>query len=143
MITQLAGGKYPQTTAKVPARVLVVDSEPLVRWALTVSLSAAGYDVATAANGADAFEIAARAPHPAVVLLDLRPDTHDQAFLDQIKQIAPGCRVLVLTTERRGGAPPGWLGAEVIEKPFDLAEVVRLVGEASAAGGPAGREEFR
>ena len=133
MITQLANGEYPHPPAKVRARVLVVDGEPLVPWrALSASLSAAGYDVVTAANGAEACAIAKRRPHPAVVLLDLRPDTHDQAFFDQIKLAAPGCRVLVLTTERRGGAPAGWLGAEVIEKPFDLAEVVRLVGEALA-----------
>ncbi len=123
-------GNIPTAPAKVRDRVLVVDGEPLVRWALSASLSAAGYDVVTAANGADACAIAKGRPHPAVVLLDLRPDMHDQAFFDQIKVVAPGCRVLVLTTERRGGAPAGWLGAEVIEKPFDLAEVVRLVGEA-------------
>jgi len=40
----------------------------------------------------------------------------------------------VLTTARRGGAPAVWRGAEVIEKPFDLAEVVRLVGEAIPVG---------
>jgi DNA-binding NtrC family response regulator len=115
---------------KVPARVLVVDGEPLVRWALTASLSAAGYEVVTASPGADACEIAAHS-HPAVVLLDLRPqDTHCQAFFDEIRRVAPRSRLLVLTTERRGGASPAWLGAQVIEKPFDLADVVRLVGEA-------------
>ena len=131
MITQRAGGNYPQASAKVPDRVLVIDGEPLVRWALTASLSAAGYDVVTAATGADACEIAARVPHPAVVLIDLRPqDTHGQAFFEEIRRVAPQSRLLVLTTERRGGAPPEWGGAQVIEKPFDLAEVVRLVGEA-------------
>ena len=115
---------------KVPARVLVVDGEPLVRWALTASLSVAGYEVVTASTGRDACEIAERT-HPAVVLLDLRPqDTHGQAFFEEIRRVAPGCRLLVLTTERRGGAPPAWLGAQVIEKPFDLADVVRLIGEA-------------
>ena len=130
MIPQLAGGEYPPMPAKVLDRVLVVDDEPLVRWALTASLSAAGYDVVSAATGAEACEIAAQTPRPAVVLLDLRPqDTKGQAFFDEIRRVAPLCRLLVLTTERRGAAPPGWLGAEVIEKPFDLAEVVRLVGQ--------------
>ena len=133
MLMPLGSGEYPATGAKVRGLVLVVDGESLVRWALAASLSTAGYDVVTAANGADACAIAAKSPHPAVVLLDLRPDTHGQTFLDQIKLAAPSCRVLVLTTERRDGVPPGWLGAEAIEKPFDLAEVVRLVGEAVAA----------
>jgi DNA-binding NtrC family response regulator len=134
MIPQLGGGEYPPTSEKLRDRVLVVDGEPLVRWALTASLTAAGYDVVTAANGADACEIAAQDPQPAVVLLDLRPqDTHGQAFFDEIRRVAPLCRLLVLTTERCGGAPPGWLGSRVIEKPFDLAEVVRLVGAAIPA----------
>jgi DNA-binding NtrC family response regulator len=135
MITQLAGGEYPELSAKIPARVLVVDGEPLVRWALTASLSAAGYDVLTAATGDDACDIAARIPHPAVVLIDLRPqDMHGQAFFEEIRRVAPECRLLVLTTERRGGAPPEWRDAQVIEKPFDLAEVVRLVADAISVG---------
>jgi DNA-binding NtrC family response regulator len=135
MITQLAAGEYPQMSAKVRSRVLVIDGEPLVRWALTASLSAAGYDVVTAATGADACEIAARPPHPAVVLIDLHPqDAHGPALFEQISRVAPGCRLLVLTTERRGGAPPEWQGAQVIEKPFDLADVVRLVADAVPVG---------
>ena len=135
MITQLAGGEYPHVSVKVPGGVLVVDGEPLVRWALTASLSAAGYDVVTASSGAEACEIAARIPHPHVVLIDLRPqDSHGQAFFEEIQRVAPDSRLLVLTTERRGGAPPEWRNAQVIEKPFDLAEVVRLVADAMPVG---------
>ena len=131
MMTQLAGGEYPHIPAKIRDRVLVVDGEPLVRWALTASLTAAGYDVLSAATGEDACDLAARTPHPAVVLLDVPPHDIDQAtFVDQLRRIAPHCRLLVLTTERRGGTSPQWLGARVIEKPFDLTDVVRLVGEA-------------
>lgn len=132
MFTQLANREYSQAPVRVPERVLVVDHEPLVRWALTASLTAAGYEVVTAADAAEACGIAAQHPPPAVVLLDLRPDMQGQAFFDDFKRVAPACRILVLTTERRGGAPAGWRGAVVIEKPFDLADVVRLVGAALA-----------
>ena len=55
-------------------RVLVVDDEPLIRRALTASLSAAGYDVTTAADGAGALSAAALR-QPDAVVLDLRlPD---------------------------------------------------------------------
>ena len=135
MTTNHATGEFPAKAAKIPDRVLVVDSEPLVRWALSAGLSAVGYEVLTSATGADACEIAARTPHPAVVLLDLRPhDAHGLALLTEIRRVAPLCRLLVLTTERRGGAPAGWADAEVIEKPFDLGEVVRLVREAIPVG---------
>ena len=131
MMTQLASGEYPQLSVKIRHRVLVVDGEPLVRWALTASLSAAGYDVSSAATEEDACNLAAGTPHPAVVLLDVQPhDSERPPFVDQLRRIAPQCRFLVLTTERRDGTSPQWLGARVIEKPFDLTDVVRLVGEA-------------
>ncbi len=132
MMTQLAGAEYPHRPAKIPDRVLVVDGEPFVRWALTASLSAAGYDVVTATTGEDACELAARtatsgrgAAGPSAA--EIRTGS---ALFDEIRRVAPRAGCLVLTTERRGDAPPAWLGAQVIEKPFDLADVVRLVGEA-------------
>jgi DNA-binding NtrC family response regulator len=135
MTTQLAGAEYPAPPAKIPARVLVIDDEPLVRWALAASLTAAGYDVLTATTGEEACQLAAQMPNPAVVLLDLRPrDTHGRALFDEIRRRAPQCRLLVLTTERRDDASPAWLGAQVIEKPFDLVDVVRLVSEAMSVG---------
>jgi two-component system KDP operon response regulator KdpE len=51
-------------------RVLVVDDEPQIRRALSVNLSARGYDVDLAATGEDALRRAASA-HPDAVLLDL------------------------------------------------------------------------
>ena len=131
MIPQVSSGEIFPTSVRVRDRVLVIDDEPLVRWALTASLTAAGYDVATAVTNEDALELAGRVPHPSVVLLDLRPEDHQsQPFFDALRQASPLSEFIVLTTERRGGAPAGWLGVQVIEKPFDLAEVVRLVGEA-------------
>jgi two-component system, OmpR family, KDP operon response regulator KdpE len=51
-------------------RVLVVDDEPQIRRALSVNLSARGYDVDVAATGEEALRRAASS-HPDVVLLDL------------------------------------------------------------------------
>jgi two-component system, OmpR family, KDP operon response regulator KdpE len=52
------------------SRVLVVDDEPGLRRALSINLSARGWDVTVAADGAAALEAAA-STHPDVVLLDL------------------------------------------------------------------------
>ena len=52
------------------SRVLVVDDEPGLRRALSINLSARGWDVTVAADGAGALEAAA-STHPDVVLLDL------------------------------------------------------------------------
>jgi two-component system KDP operon response regulator KdpE len=51
-------------------RVLVVDDEPQIRRALSVNLSARGYDVDVAATGEEALRRAASS-HPDAVLLDL------------------------------------------------------------------------
>ncbi|OLR91565.1 response regulator [Actinokineospora bangkokensis] len=51
-------------------RVLVVDDEPQIARALRITLTAHGYDVVTAADGAAALRAAAER-HPDVVILDL------------------------------------------------------------------------
>jgi two-component system KDP operon response regulator KdpE len=51
-------------------RVLVVDDEPQIRRALTVNLTARGYQVELASTGEEALQMAADV-HPDVVLLDL------------------------------------------------------------------------
>lgn len=51
-------------------RVLVIDDEPQILRALRINLSVRGYEVYTAATGADALRIAAE-HRPDVVILDL------------------------------------------------------------------------
>ena len=51
-------------------RVLVVDDEPQIVRALRINLRARAYEVSTAANGAQALDVAAKHP-PDLVLLDL------------------------------------------------------------------------
>ncbi|MGB3369357.1 MAG: response regulator [Rhodococcus sp. (in: high G+C Gram-positive bacteria)] len=55
-------------TARI--RILVVDDEPQIIRALRINLKVRGYDVATAASGAEALRVAANF-HPEIVLLDL------------------------------------------------------------------------
>jgi CheY-like chemotaxis protein len=51
-------------------RVLVADDEPLIRALVTIAFEAEGYDVDTAADGAEALEKACQQP-PQVIVLDL------------------------------------------------------------------------
>lgn len=51
-------------------RILVVDDEPQIRKALSVNLTARGYDVDVAASGEEALSLAA-SRHPELVLLDI------------------------------------------------------------------------
>lgn len=122
--------------AETRGRVLIVDDEALVRWALATALRTAGFAVVTASCGADAVIMAEHRPAPDAVLIDLELYNTDCIVLvEQIRAAAPNCRVLVLTTSGPELAPRGsssWAGVPLIRKPFDLAEVVGLVEIATA-----------
>lgn len=130
MMPPLTCAKVPTIPDKFPGRVLIVDDEPLVRWALATGLRDAGFHAETVSTGAEALARAEAIPHPDAVLLDARlHDCDTELLLQQLHLAAPGCRFLVMTTERHGTAAPGY-DALMIRKPFDLSDVVRRVGEA-------------
>jgi DNA-binding NtrC family response regulator len=117
--------------AETRGRVLIVDDEALVRWALATALRAAGFAAITATCGADAILLAEARPAPDAVLIDLELYNTDCVVLvEHIRAMAPGCRVLVMTTAGPEAAPraaSSWAGIPLIRKPFDLADVVRLI----------------
>ncbi len=79
------------------ARVLIVEDDPLALKGLGELVAAWGYDVATAANGADALDHALEHP-PAVVITDLvMPGMDGVALLARLAQDAPGAAVIILT----------------------------------------------
>lgn len=113
--------------------VLVVDDEALIRWSLSEGLTDSGYDVRHAANGAEAVTaLAACGVAPLVVLLDLRlPDVSGLSLLRSIRSTRPDAPVLLLTAHgsAEDAAEAARLGVtQILHKPFDLGEIVRLVG---------------
>jgi DNA-binding NtrC family response regulator len=129
--------------AKIPPglRVLVVDDEPLIRWSLAETLSERGYLV-TEAGDAAATRSAVRNVDeaPDVVLLDFRlPDSNDLGLLATIRREVPAAQVILMTAH---GTPETIRGALelgaycVVSKPFEVADLARLVSEAHAAARP-------
>lgn len=114
------------------SRVLVIDDEPLIRWALSAGLTAAGYDTVAAANAGEAREMARRRPRPEVILLDLH-QTDCWELLADLKAIVPACHVMVLGTRPDADRPARWQGLEFIPKPFDLADVAHRIETALAS----------
>jgi len=121
------------------ATVLVVDDEPLIRWAVREILEDAGYGVLEAGSAREAMSRiadAARCPL-AVALLDLRlPDSDDLSLLRRVRGEAPGCRVIIMTAHGtpeilRDAMTQGAFGT--ISKPFDLTSILGLVRAAEKA----------
>jgi DNA-binding NtrC family response regulator len=115
--------------------VLVVDDEPLIRWSLSEGLTERGYVVRLAGNAAETRSaMAVLGEEPLVVLLDLRlPDTVDFTLLAELRRRWPAAPVVMMSAH--GNADDVKRAMELgayrfVEKPFDVTEVVRLIGEA-------------
>ena len=127
-----AGESAPPVKKSAARRILIVDDEPLVRWAIAETLSHCGYDV-DEANDAEStvrtlFEAGAG---PDVVLLDLRlPDSKDLKLLETVRRMAPRATVILMTAfgtpEVRDEALH--LGAAaVLDKPFNIDSLDGLI----------------
>jgi DNA-binding NtrC family response regulator len=112
--------------APIPNRVLVVDAEPLIRWSLCTALEAAGFDAVSAANGVEARRQATEWPPPRVAVVDLLGAEDAGELLAYVRQIYPDCR-FVLTTTRSPLQHSGATDVNVVEKPFDLHSMIKLV----------------
>jgi CheY-like chemotaxis protein len=76
----------------LPRRALVVDDEPLIRWAISETLKGLGFDVHQASDAASALRELLSGPAGFdVILLDLRlPDMRDLSLLGTLRQLQPG-----------------------------------------------------
>ncbi|WSE10525.1 response regulator transcription factor [Streptomyces sp. NBC_01445] len=121
-----------------PVRVLVVDDEPDVTDVLSGVMTAEGWQVRTAADGASALE-AARDFRPDAVVLDwMLPDLDGLQVLRGLRRDEPRVCVLFLTArdaveDRIAGITAG--GDDYVTKPYSLEEVLaRLRGLLRRAG---------
>jgi DNA-binding NtrC family response regulator len=116
----------------LPANVLVVDDEPLIRLSLRERLGHEGYEIVDAASAHEARE--RFRPDIDLVLLDLRlPDGDGLTVLRRIKNESPDTAVVVMTAFSsveiaveaiRSGA------FHYISKPFDIEDVAMLANSA-------------
>jgi DNA-binding NtrC family response regulator len=119
-------------------RILVVDDEALIRWALSELLRVNGHIVVEAASASAArAAIDESAPAFDVILLDYRlPDSNDLKLLEEIRRRVPTSAVVLMTAY---GAPEVVKGAmqlgvyRVVDKPFDMDHVETMVRSAYQA----------
>jgi CheY-like chemotaxis protein len=132
------------TFSPVPAKnsavvhVLVVDDEPLIRWALAEVLGQGGHIVTEAGDAKETLRIVTGVPdRPDVILLDYRlPDSNDLTLFATIKRALPEIPIILMTAY---GSPDITAGALalgaycVVSKPFEVQDLVTLVQQAHAS----------
>jgi two-component system nitrogen regulation response regulator GlnG len=119
-------------------RVLVVEDERLIRWAIGETLTAKGHIVVEACDAASARQVMRDATSPVdVVLLDYRlPDSNDFRLLDDLHRLSPVSVVVIMTAQNDPELTAAALdhGARrVLDKPFDLTTLDAAVRDAAAA----------
>jgi CheY-like chemotaxis protein len=121
-------------TSSPPLRVLVVEDDPLMRWAVTETLGAAGHMVVEAANAATARRGVTEALAPFdVILLDyLLPDSHDLTLLADLRRESPTSAIVMITAKSDAmpdlGNSVSALGASLtLTKPVNMSLVEHMV----------------
>lgn len=119
-------------------RVLVVEDDALMRWAIAETLREAGCAVVGAADGAAAIRAIADSDRtPQAVVLDVGlPDSEGLDLLATIRRLIPSSHVILITAfgTPELAADARKLGAyDVLNKPFDLHVLQAVVEHAGAA----------
>jgi DNA-binding NtrC family response regulator len=122
----------PRRAGKCALQALVVDDEPLIRWAIAETLRVDGYEVDEAGDADGTVRALFERPAPPdLIVLDLRlPDCSDLTLLQTVRRLVPSATVILMTAfatpdlheqARRLGA------AGVLDKPFDVDAIAALV----------------
>ena len=128
----------PIPTPGAPARILVVDDDPLVIRLIIDTLHVEGYDVDSAENGVAALE-KLRHAHFDLILSDLHMPRLDGVGLYRALtegQDHPVTRIVFLTGSVGSSDQHRFLketGLPLLRKPFSLAELQQIVRQALAA----------
>jgi DNA-binding response OmpR family regulator len=115
-----------------PIRVLLVEDDPAVRRILTLQLQTRGFDVRTAADGAEGFR-ALQEDLPDCVVLDLMMPVMDGfELLKRIRSLGrtENLPVLILTAsedERHRLRTQQYLADAYVNKPYELDRVVLTI----------------
>ena len=138
------------TTSSNAATILVADDDRGIRTVLTQALGRAGYEVRTTGNAATLWRWVSDGDGDLVITDVVMPDESGLDLLPRIKKIRPELRVIVMSAQNTllTAVKATQRGAfEYLPKPFDLKELVSVVGRAlstprcSAAEADAADEE--
>src|SRR5450432_2280010 len=116
--------------------ILVCDDDAAIRTVLNQALGRAGYDVRTTANAAGLWRWIAQGEGNLVITDVILPDENAFDLLPRIKRLRPDLPVVVMSAQNNilTAITATERGAyEYLPKPFDLKELINVVGRALAA----------
>ena len=129
-MNRVSKGESPDANG---VRILIVDDEPMMADSLRQNLVEEGYDVDTAANGAEAVEVFDHGGHH-LAICDLQlPDMDGLNLLRHIKDSRPSTEVIVVTgygSVQRAVEATKAGAFYFVEKPFDFEELQLLIQKA-------------
>ncbi|HYO52402.1 response regulator [Archangium sp.] len=109
------------------SKLLIVDDEVAILEALTDILSVEGYEVATAANGAEGLEHVHKDP-PDLILLDLMMPVMDgQEMLRRLKEDTALRSIPVVVMSAGRVSKSELQGSHFLAKPFELDDLLDTV----------------
>jgi CheY-like chemotaxis protein len=136
----LPGFRYPHAVTEGLGRVLVVDDDEVIRQLIAVNLTLEGFEVVTAVDGQDCLEKVAQVD-PDVITLDvMMPRLDGWVTATQLRRNPATANIKVVLITARAQEDDRDRGRQIgvdayLTKPFDPAEMIRVVRE--LAGAPA------
>lgn len=114
--------------------LLVVDEDRLVRWSLKEKFAAAGWEALEAGEGLAALSAAEGRPVELALVAASLPDLDGPTLAARLFETHPSARIVLMTSAERSGAVASWAGGwPLVEKPFDLDELVSWASSFHAA----------
>ena len=115
--------------------ILIADDDRSIRTVLTQALGRAGYQVRSSSNAAGLWRWVEEGEGDLVITDVVMPDENGLDLIPRIKRVRPDLRIIVMSAQSTlmTAVKAAQRGAfEYLPKPFDLAELLAVVGRALA-----------
>lgn len=118
----------PEPTTSASRLILVIDDDLSIRAMVAELLEFEGYQVATAANGAEGLLLVSLL-RPALVLLDMRmPVLDGWRFAQELSHLAPRLPIIVMSAAQDVEGWANEIGAAAsVAKPFNIQDLLEAV----------------
>src|SRR5947199_1099692 len=122
-----------QEDSMPPGSILVADDDGAIRTVLNQALSRAGYEVRSTGNAATLWRWVSQGDGDLIITDVVMPDENAFDLLPRIKKLRPELPVIVMSAQNTlmTAIRASERGAyEYLPKPFDLKELITIVGRA-------------